>query len=178
MKSLPKRLRGDAPEVVWPRSRRFAEALSWRRELRRMTPEHTGPEAPAEEREMSERTHEDWWEAMGAWRSAAVDAFARANGWTRAKHELHPTRLLPPKLRKPADARRPWWHDDRVFEHPDFLLQGRRIAGVVVHLYSPVALDRLPESIVVDELPSSWYWPGRTRAYLLRPAGLPAAVAT
>lgn len=57
-----------------------------------------------------------------------------------------------------------------MYSHPQWLKNGGRAAGVIVHLYNSIRLDEAPAEIVVDELPSSWYYPQLTTAYVLRPA--------
>jgi hypothetical protein len=64
----------------------------------------------------------------------------------------------------------PWEHRDDVFDHADRFRIGRRQVAAAVHLYHPLAIDRLPTSTVVDQLPASWYYPQLTTAYAYRSA--------
>ena len=104
-------------------------------------------------------------------RADAALAFADAQGWIRSSgFSLY--RLTPGVHRPPQEGSIPGWaRDEAVIDHPEFFWQGHGAAGVVVHLYATrIALDRIPEPIVVDQLPASWYYPPRTTAYVLRPA--------
>jgi hypothetical protein len=161
------RLRGDAESVSWP-AMLLAPLVDRCDELRARTPVSPSFEALPAERRAAHAYSRKWeWELTAA-HQASVDAFAAAQGWTRAKTDFRVVRLLPPKMRTGGSLLPRWVRDD-VFEHPNWLRDGRRCAGVVVHLYREIRLDKLPEPIVVDELPRSWYYPQWTKAYLLRP---------
>jgi hypothetical protein len=178
------RLRGDGLEVVWP-AKAMESAIDWVHSLREITPARP-PAAPPEWwpagdadealfREIAEdfdARHAAWWETMLAAQRASAELFAEAQGWTHSTRALAPQYLLRPKNRRPwhQEPGRAWYFDDRAFDHPTWFSVGRTLAGVVVHNYPALDLSLLPAEIVVDRLPGSWYYPGRTTAYLLRPS--------
>lgn len=165
------RLRGDAPLLVWPNG---LDALLTRsadlrhRPIRRVSAEeaaaHPGRYRPMREREA----------AIDEAHCEAAEVFGEAQGWTISRRGS-PRLLLSPRERYRGPRGLPAWAcRDDVFEHPDYYVVGRgrgrrRLVGAVVHLYRPLALDALPDEIVVDQLDASWYLP-ETYAYVLRPA--------
>jgi len=163
------RLRGDSPSLVWPDTA-IADRVAWCAELRRLTPDGLLSETdPADVRRMVRQLGE-WSIAMLTARSAAATAFAQAQGWAYSPNAYPTARLVAdPRERRHRPATT-WDFRDDVFEHPDwFVLKGRPVAAVV-HLYHELAIDALPNAIVVDRLPASWYYPQLTTAYVFRRA--------
>jgi hypothetical protein len=121
---------------------------------------------------------------MSRTKGECLRLFAGAQpGWKVATSDRDPMALLPRgwTQRKPAESikyayvpdwpdprKRLWRPCDDVFEHPDWFLVGRHPVAVV-HLYNELDLANVPEGIIIDELPESWYYPGHTRAYVYRP---------
>lgn len=94
---------------------------------------------------------------------AAIAEFAKAQGWRPAKSDPRPERLFGKAVAQKLGA--------DFFDHPNWFRVGS-ILACVVHLYGKLALEKLPKDLIVDELPESWYCPGHTRAYVLRPLKL------
>jgi hypothetical protein len=174
------RLRGDAPEIVWtPAMDRRIDVCHDLREFRPAQPPAEPPEwwpsSEPEERWMlilqeAEERHEEWCAALLHARREAIETFAAAQGWLRADRDYPPQRLVLPKNRTLYRGPGTHWHfNDRLFEHPNWLRSARRMEGVVVHLYPKLDVSALPEEIIVDQLPRSWYYPRLTNAYLFRP---------
>jgi hypothetical protein len=141
------RLRGEAPDLVWPEAA-LRPHLTRRSELRDRRQEWC----------TSRPGQREWYDANLAAHAVSVGVFAKAQGW-RPSRGFALNRLL---------RQCPRWAAD-VVDHPDYFSEGRRSPAVVVHLYGTLALDDVPSAIVVDRLPESWYWPGQTIAYALRP---------
>jgi hypothetical protein len=167
------RVRGDAPEIVWP-ANALAPHIARCDELRLSLPPYPHTVADSEKAAATQLFAQ--WEAefIDAQRES-IAAFAAAQGWQRSERIFPPKHLLHAKNRRGKDSPRPWYCTDQCFEHPDWLTYRGRMAGVVVHLYptrTDIDLDKLPGEIVVDQLPDSWYFPRWTNAFLLRPSPL------
>jgi hypothetical protein len=146
------RLRGDAEELVWPGAalRPHLDQRAW---LRDVSPGH----------DTSWANRRRWSDASLAAHAANVQAFAEAQGWRVSKGFA-----LDRLVRRRASLLWPNWARD-VVDHPDFFWRYQRSPALVVHLYGELVLDRVPDALVVDRLPESWYWPGMTTAYVFRP---------
>jgi hypothetical protein len=59
-------------------------------------------------------------------------------------------------------------------DHPEFFRSQRKIKALIVHNYGKLPDGQIPSNLVIDRLPDSWYWPGHTTAYCIRPAPLHA----
>jgi hypothetical protein len=146
------RLRGEADELIWPGDA-LRQPLDHRARLRQASP---GPDA-------SWATRHRWSAASMAVHASSVQVFAEAQTW-HVSEGFALNRLV----RKRATLLLPNWARDTV-DHPDFFWQRRRSPALVVHLSGDLVLNTVPEKLVVDRLPESWYWPGTTTAYVFRP---------
>jgi hypothetical protein len=140
----------------------------------REAPQPPVPGATDVERRRYNCHDNDWAETLGVARANAWKLFAEMNGWRPSSHQYDPARLVHSSSRWSRD---PLWVSGRTFDHPyafkTAARYSREVVGVSVHLYGDVDLERMPQSIVVDQLPLSWYQYGTT-AYLLRPGPRPA----
>ena len=148
------RLRGEGPHLVWPEVA-LRPHLTRRSELRDCCPQRS---TPCWERRQ--------WEAASVEaHEASVCVFAKAQGW-RPSQEFALERLLG----KRGSLLWAEWATYDVVDHPDYLCQGGHSPALVVHLYGSLVLERVPRTLIVDQLPESWYWPEITTAYVSRPA--------
>ena len=165
------RLRGDGLALVWPEDIEPLIAQSARlrgRSPRRVPGDH--PDVVANPERF--RPLREWEAQLDEAQDDAAQGFGNAQGW-RLGRCGSPRLLLSPRDRRRMPRRLPAWSlRDDCYEHPDFFYVGRRLAAVVVHLYPMIALDGLPNAVVVDQLPSSWYYPDLTTAYVLRSANI------
>lgn len=162
------RLRGDGPALIWPAAE-LRPHLDWCAEMWRLYPDPARHDDDATERRARGALATDWTRAIWSARSAALTEFATAQGWTPAARALPPSSLVPPPYRGSRGLVPGWARDLATWDHPEWL-RTTDGAAAVVHLYPDLALDRVPSGIVVDRLPTSWYWPRRTEAYVFRSA--------
>src|SRR5215204_4463683 len=93
------RLRGDAKQLVWPAA--SLDPLIDRCDaLRNNTPAYAPLGAPPSEQSAAHSQDAKWWGHPTAARWACMDAFAAAQGWTRATADFRVTQLLPTKIRR------------------------------------------------------------------------------
>jgi len=103
-------------------------------------------------------------------REVAADRFSRANDWNVSAKSFPLFQLGTPSERamlKLAEER----GAPGILDHHEYIRLRSQPVGIVTHLYAPLKLELLSDSVVVDALPESWYMPGTTYAYLLRPRG-------
>lgn len=114
----------------------------------------------------------DWAATLEVARATAWRLFAESNLWFVGTRQYDSSRLVHSHPRFMGERQWDW-----NLDHPYTLKatrRGRIPLGVVAHFYSKIAMHELPKTVIVDELPASWYWPQRTRAYLVRPGPRPA----
>lgn len=153
------RLRGDAPDLVWP-ARTINPVVDRCAELRRVQPEESHRYEDYDERRAADALRRNWPTALLHARQDASKAFAAAQGWIPAGRDFPASRLVGEvRLRRRMRDLR-WAQRSDTFDHEEWYRAGRSVAGVVVHLYSDLALDAIPAGIVVDRLPRSKTTPG------------------
>lgn len=105
-------------------------------------------------------------------REIAAERFAIANGWRISEKSFPLYHLGVESERaelKHAEAR----GAPGLLDHYEYLRRLSQPIGIITHLYGALNLALVPSSVVVDALPESWYIPGATSAYLLRPRATP-----
>jgi hypothetical protein len=158
------RLRGDGPDLVWD-----APALASRIEKCCLL----WGSGTCEDCNDTCRSHHY---RLTRARQDAARAFAGPQGWSRlasavAVHQLVEKQRGSNEHRgAPTEPWLPRWASPEWYDHPESFGAHGRFAATIIHPYrGTIDLAQVPPGIVVDQLPTSWYAPQSTTAFVLRP---------
>jgi hypothetical protein len=155
------RLKGVAGEIQWP-ARALSEPVARCEALLRAAARYPDPDYAAgdtERREIGAREA-----SISRARLESARRFGSAQSWDHSLLLLHSKRLYD------------WTYEEDLFRYASWYFAGKKVAAVVVHLYTALDVDKLPRGMIVDELPVSWVAPLWCSAYVLRPPDIdPAA---
>jgi hypothetical protein len=120
----------------------------------------------------------EWWEGFSAKRLAAGGVFAAAQGWTAIPHQPG---YMPSSFGVSQKEWNRWRRQSEhrrgrqvlsgpTSDHAEAYRLGGHVVALVFHEYGKLLDAPIPEHLVIDVLPESWYWPSVTTAYCIRPS--------